>query len=85
MRKVSDIAVASHRDLRLPEYPGLIIDGRSVAPKVVIRSIQRQLVAKRYGPLRLSGMYDAPTRAAVRLFQAQHVDRSGQLLISTHY
>lgn len=63
----------------MPAYPGTPIrPGHRDA--AVVQSIQRRLKQLGYGPFPKAGAFDAATEAAVRLFQAQHVDALGMPL-----
>jgi hypothetical protein len=57
-------------------YPGTMLRRGRADPEAV-RRVQRRLKALGYGPFPQLGSFDAATEAAVRMFQAQHVDSSG--------
>lgn len=60
-------------------YPGRTIK-EGEADAAVVRAVQRQLLARACGPVDARGVFGAQTTAAVRLFQARHVDAAGQPL-----
>ena len=60
----------------MPTFPGVILKRGRSAPKAV-SAVQRRLKALGYGPFPRAGVFDEATEAAIRLFQAQHVDQTG--------
>jgi hypothetical protein len=61
------------------KFPGRVIR-RGERDQAVVRTIQAALDAAGYGPFR-GGVFDDLMQAAVRRFQAQHVDASGHALV----
>lgn len=60
-------------------YPGRTIkDGEGDA--AIVRAVQAQLLARACGPVDARGVFGPKTTAAVKLFQARHVDGAGQPL-----
>lgn len=68
------------RPVPVPAYPGMLLARNRPAPRALVQAVQAELVRRGYGPLRLTGRFDAPTASALRLYQAQHVDRAGRPL-----
>jgi hypothetical protein len=63
-----------------PSFPGRIVQ-LGDQDHAVVSAIQQRLVERGCGPLERSGVFDARTRAAVRLFQARFPDRTGAPLV----
>ncbi|MFI5324860.1 MAG: peptidoglycan-binding protein [Candidatus Rokuibacteriota bacterium] len=61
-------------------YPGHIVM-MGDPDQEVVATVQRRLVERGCGPLEASGVFDAGTRAVVRLFQARFPDRTGVPLV----
>lgn len=68
------------RPVPVPAWPGVLLARGRPAPRAVMQALQAELVRRGYGPLRLTGRFDAPTDSALRLYQAQHVDLAGRPL-----
>jgi hypothetical protein len=66
--------------LSTPSFPGRIIQ-LGDQDHAIVTAIQQRLVERGCGPLEPTGVFDARTRAAVRLFQARFPDRSGAPLV----
>jgi hypothetical protein len=63
-----------------PRYPGrLVVLGDT--DREVVSALQRRLNERGCGPLEVSGVFDAATRIAVRLFQGRFPDRAGVPLV----
>lgn len=63
-----------------PPYPGRIVT-MGDPDQEVVATVQRRLVERGCGPLEVGGVFEAKTRAAVRLFQARFPDRTGVPLV----
>jgi hypothetical protein len=63
-----------------PRYPGRIVQVGEVERAVVV-ALQERLVARGCGPLGVTGVFEAKTRTAVRLFQGRFPDRTGAPLV----
>jgi len=63
-----------------PRYPGHIVQ-RGEADRPIVVALQERLVARGCGPLEITGIFDAKTRTAVRLFQGRFPDRMGVPLV----
>lgn len=63
-----------------PSYPGRIIQ-LGEPDQQVVSAVQQRLAERGCGPLEATGVFDARTRAAVRLFQARFPDRTGVPLV----
>ncbi len=63
-----------------PQYPGRIIQFGE-PDQAVVTTVQKRLVERGCGPLTLSGLFDAKTRSAVKLFQARFPDKTGVPLV----
>lgn len=61
-------------------YPGRIVM-MGDPDREVVATVQRRLVERGCGPLEAGGVFDARTRAVVRLFQARFPDRTGVPLV----
>jgi hypothetical protein len=61
-------------------FPGRIIQ-LGDSDQSIVAAIQQRLVERGCGPLEQTNVFDARTRAAVRLFQARFPDRSGAPLV----
>jgi hypothetical protein len=63
-----------------PRYPGRIVQ-LGEADSAIVVALQERLVARGCGPLPATGVFDAKTRTAVRLFQGRFPDRTGVPLV----
>jgi hypothetical protein len=63
-----------------PRYPGRIVQLGATDRDVVVL-LQERLLARGCGPLAFTGVFDARTRSAVRLFQGRFPDRTGVPLV----
>ena len=63
-----------------PSYPGHIV-AMGDGDRDTVTAVQTRLVERGCGPLDADGVFDARTRAAVRLFQARFPDRTGVPLV----
>jgi peptidoglycan hydrolase-like protein with peptidoglycan-binding domain len=63
-----------------PAYPGRAIQfGETDADVVTL--VQQRLIQRGCGPLEITGVFDAKTRSAVRLFQGRFPDMTGVQLV----
>ena len=63
-----------------PAYPGRAIQfGETDAD--VVTPVQQRLIERGCGPLEITGVFDAKTRSAVRLFQGRFPDATGVPLV----
>jgi hypothetical protein len=61
-------------------YPGRVVQLGETDREAVL-ALQQRLVRRGCGPLEATGVFDASTRTAVRLFQARFPDRTGVPLV----